>query len=250
MRPVLLGVLILASACQPEVRVVKKQTLDSETTGISIDESGRRLIWQAAGLQELLPSGGESMILLRDQLPMALRTVEDAVAVSGGRLAFVMRDEGYIVDLNTGGRVSRFCYVPEWDPQQQPVTRPVISQLSKSLAWSEDEGRLYVQPQTFEDGVLTGAQLGEFEPGFPQPREWHELQTNFLAGGMAAVGDQKVYLGVNQTLHLYDGKQNATVRSWDLSPWVDDITGLAFDKSSGTFLVADGVKFVELEIAP
>lgn len=228
---------------------VSRTPLPRASTGVTVDESGRRFVWlRQLGLQELTETGLAPTLFASSLQISPAPEVEDVVAISGGRLGLIARNEGYVVNATTGELHSRFCYLPggQFPQQDQPATQ-VISQLSRSLGWNEAEGRIYVQPQTFRGAQVIDSQLGQFEPGLEQPLEWQPLPNEMAAGGMAVVSRRLVYLAVGKEIREYDAEARRFGRVWNVGGLVGALTGLAYDAEHHTLLLLDEQQVVEVE---
>lgn len=240
------AVSLIASGCagqsEPLVAVerAQQQVLDFDATGITVDENGRRLLWASQrGLVTLAPPHELVMPTV------SAFVIEDVAAIPGNRVGVIGRGEGRVLDLADGRVVSRFCYVPDsfggfgQPTPQNPV--PTRSQLSRSIAFGPDEGRIYVQPQTFENGRPIDTQLGQFEIGNDQPLEWQGMeQLDGIAGGMIVTRQNRVLIGLGVRIYEYDSRTKAWGRSMDLTGRLVSIEGLAIDRTTNTMLVLDG----------
>jgi hypothetical protein len=125
-----------------------------------------------------------------------------------------------------------------------------VSQLSKAIGFGEEEGRIYVQQQTFQDTVPVDSQLGQFEIGNDQPLEWQKTpELDGLAGGLVVTAPHRMLIGLGSKLYEYDSASQAYLRTVDLSASVFDIEGLAIDREKNTLLVLDGSSRQVLELS-
>jgi hypothetical protein len=232
-----------------EGTVVSRQQLAYTATGITIDEQGRRLAWNPS--RGLVTIDTDELILPAETVSQQVAIgpqpgpVEDVVAIPGGRFGVIARNEGRIF-RSDGVLVSRFCYLPGgFNPAQ-----PTVSQLSKAIGFGEEEGRIYVQPQTFQDTVPVDSQLGQFEIGNDQPLEWQKTpELDGLAGGLVVTAPHRMLIGLGSKLYEYDSASQAYLRTVDLSASVFDIEGLAIDREKNTLLVLDGSSRQVLELS-
>ncbi|MFT3707383.1 MAG: hypothetical protein QM817_06915 [Archangium sp.] len=248
-------VLAAASLCScsrgmPEAKpftgvVISKQPLSFPSTGITVDENGERFAWDTG--RGIVSLADPSKVILSKTTIASPGAVEDVVAIPGGFFAVIARNEGRVV-RNDGVFYSRFCYLPGSLPR--PEQGPVVSQLSRAIAYGGDEGRIYVQPQTFNDAIAVDNQIGQFEMGNDQPLEWQPTpELEDMAGGMVVTSPHRLLLGLGSTLFEYDTGSQVFVRAVDLSNHVTRIDGLAIDKHNNTLLVLDGNAPQVLELA-
>lgn len=226
--------------------VISKQALAFQSTGITVDENGQRYAWDTQ--RGIVSLADTSKVVLAKSTIAAPATVEDVAAIPGGFFAVIARNEGRIV-RSDGVFYSRFCYLPGGQPFN-PAPGPVVSQLSRAIAFGGDEGRIYVQPQTFNDDTAVDNQIGQFEMGNDQPLEWQPTpELGGMAGGMVVTSPHRLMLGLGATLFEYDTGSEVFVRAVDLSNHVSRIDGLAIDKQNNTLLVLDGPTSQVLELA-
>ncbi|MBL8912513.1 MAG: hypothetical protein JNM17_17605 [Archangium sp.] len=242
----IVAVALLAGCARPGsvpfsvVERAQPQLLDLDATGITVDENGRRLLWAS---QRGLVTAAEPHELVMPILSSF--AVEDVAAFPGNRVGVIGRGEGRVLDMTTGRAVSRFCYVPDSfgdSPVPTPVNPvPTRTQLSRSIAFGADEGRIYVQPQTFENDRPVDTQLGQFELGNDQPLEWQGMEElDGIAGGMVVTRQNRILLGLGDRLFEYDSSTQTWGRSFDLAGRLVSIEGLAIDRTTNTLLVLDG----------
>lgn len=212
-----------------------QELLSFDATGITVDEAGRRLAWDSQRGLVALTQPGE--VLLSSAISAAV--IEDVVAMPQGRFGVIALNEGRILEAD-GKLVSRFCYLPGANLRPDEP-EPTLSQLSRSIAFGAEEGRIYVQPQTFDSGRAVDTQLGQFEIGNDQPLEWQAMtELEGIAGGMAITGQQRMLIGLGARLYEFDVRNERWLRGLDLSGRVASIEGLAIDPRTNTLLVLDG----------
>lgn len=216
--------------------------------GVSVEpDTGRRLIAdEVGGIFALTDTGSEQVIDWADLpssefVPQSAFT--DMVAMGGGRYALTARNEGYLLDMAAGTFERYFCYVPE-GPGGVPDG---AEQLTNSVTFDPGAGMLYAQPQTFFEGELTGASVGQFDETSGADMFWNALDTpEFLAGGLAAEGNGSLLLGHETALY-----RTVVDTSWgfidheqiiDLADTgVASIDGLAIDHATESLLVVDRI---------
>lgn len=224
--------------------------------GVSVEpDTGRRLIVdQSRGIFALTDAGSEPVIDWT-QLPSSefvpQSAFTDMVAMGEGRYALTARNEGYLLDMAAGTFERYFCYVPD-GPGGVPDGS---EQLTNSVSYDPVAGMLYAQPQTFFDGELVGASVGQFDETTGADVFWNILDTpEFLAGGLAAEGDGSLLLGHETALY-----RTVADTSWGLiahekiadlaDMGVTGIDGLTIDRATGSLLVIDRSEGVLFEMA-
>ncbi|MBL8912512.1 MAG: hypothetical protein JNM17_17600 [Archangium sp.] len=219
-----------------------QQSLTFDPTGVTVDENGRRLLWDSQ--RGLVTATAPHELILDTRQAISSAVIEDVVSMPNNRVGVIARNEGRVIDLGTKAVVSRFCYLPGSLPQPNPTPenpQPTLSQLSRSIAFGVDEGRIYVQPQTFQDARAIDTQLGQFEIGNEQPLDWQQMEElEGIAGGMVITKQNRMLIGLGTRIYEYDALGKRWVRGLDLSGRLVSIEGLAIDRTTNSLLVLDG----------
>ena len=166
----------------------------------------------------------------------------DVVSLGEGQYALTVRNDGLLFDANSNTTTQYFCYEPGW--MEEP-----LEQLTHSLAYDENRGRLIAQPQTLNNGEITDAEVAEFNLDGGQPSGWHLFETaDFSAGGIAVDGDS-LLLAQDQILYHYDyGDKKPTPLVELKRLGVERVEGLTLT-AEGNLLIIDGDDQELVEIA-
>ena len=237
---------------------------DADVVGVTVASSGQRYVLDATmGLFRLEDRTGER--LAASEMMAAASDVQvtspftDLAVMNDGRFLLTARDDGFIYDPATGRVTQHFCYLPpdpggeEPDPGQEGPGPTVFAamQMTHSLTYAPQHGRILAQPQSYdtvEPGTpAVAAHVALFSVATGEDLEWLELvDPSFRAGGMVLDPDDRLLLGSGGTVYEFVGPMTP------LEPVVEidgiDIQGMAFDATTGTLLIVDGVGDRLLEI--
>ncbi|MBJ93914.1 MAG: hypothetical protein CMP23_05490 [Rickettsiales bacterium] len=221
--------------------------VDPDVVGVSIDPiTGQRyLLDRFAGIFELADDGSARLLRATDQfpvpevLPQSLWT--DFVAMGEGRFALTALSDGYLLDLEAETMIEYFCYEPEDMPFWE-------QQLTHSVTFDVEQGLIYAQPITFEQGsfedpLALSSSVGAYSLDGGQPVAWFEMpEQDFLAHGAAVDLDGSLLLGRGNEIYRFDPEGLAERSLLGVIPGVELIEGLAVDAELGTLLVVDGAR--------
>lgn len=158
------------------------------------------------------------------------RPYTDVASLGEGKFALTVENDGLLFDETTGETVVHFCYEPEFLEESS-------IQLTNSLAYDSENRRFIAQPQTYDEGVVTEAQVAEYTIYGGQPAGWHVLDdAKFSAGGMAVDG-VNLLLALEETLYVYTYGKN------EIQPLVN-LSTLGIERIEGLALAQDGRLFV------
>ncbi len=228
---------------------------DADVVGVTVTSSGQRYVLDAAmGIYRLQNGVGERLVA--SEMLAAASDVQvtspftDLAIMNDGRFLLTARDDGFIYDPATGRVSQHFCYLPdpddgEPDPgQEQPdPTVFAATQMTHSLAYAPQHGRILAQPQSYDsvelDGPPVAAHVALFAVATGADLEWLQLvDPSFRAGGMVLDPDDRLLLGSGGTVYAFVEPMAP------LEPVVEidgiDIQGMAFDATTGSLLLVDG----------
>jgi hypothetical protein len=215
----------------------KRYVLDAERGLFELGAEGATAI---AGLDRMIPD---------ERLPESAFT--DVAALGDDRFAMTALNDGFLLDLDENTFQRYFCYVPGIieDEYQEPIV-----QMTLSLTYDFETQLMYAQPQTFErdmNGDVLRSQIGKFSTQGGEGFGWLELDTDFVAGGLTAMGEEQLMLGRDSKLYRYDLRTAAFIDEVELEGYgIDSIEAMARDPSSGRLLIVDGRsdQLVEIEL--
>jgi hypothetical protein len=229
---------------------------DSKLVGIAVGSSGEtHVLDQNTGLWRLLEDGSAELVLDAKDLDRRYGlssdlTLTDVVAYGPDRFLITAENDGFLLDLWAGTFASYFCYFPATG---EDIGAPVMSvsqalaaegvpvtQRTESVAYNEQTGEIFAQPQTLRLDTapsVVGSELFVFGASGGQPVAVMPLaDLGFSAGGMVARAN-RLLLGTGDT--LYELWADSTARAVStLEPGVT-VTGLALDRD-GSLLILDG----------
>lgn len=217
----LIAVLALLACGRPPppepllVEMKPEPTLDrSGLTGLAVVPGTRERLWLKNGVGVLDATG---KVVMPDP-----RWYDDLVALDAERVALITINDGFVFELATHRLLNRFCYLPDSAPLG-------TNQQSNVVGWDPVEQRLYVQPQTFDNGTRVGAaQVGVFAADQATPLEWQVVgEPEMQAGGIAVESRQRIWLGWRSTLYLYDAAAKKVVKAFSLQ--ARNVSALALD---------------------
>jgi len=155
------------------------------------------------------------------------------VANLGGEVFTVtVENDGLRLDLETAMTTQHFCYLPG-------SMGDTVSQRTDAVAFDAVHSRIYAQPQTFEGGDLSSAQVGAYdmtEGG--QPESWWNLKNEEFAAGGMFYDQPDLKMGSGGMLYIYE------LASKKMEPYVDlselgitTIEGLALDQHDVLYVI-------------
>jgi len=223
---------------------------DASITGVTVDpDTGRRFVLtEFNGIFEV--GDGISHLIREfpqpDVWPRAGWT--DFASLGGDRFAITNEGDGYILDLGQQTLRQHFCYEPGWDGDwvEDRIQR------TSSVAFDPGSDRLFAQPQTVEDGVVTEALVGSWDATSGVDLAWRTLpDLDFVAGGAAVAPDGTLYLARGRTLFTYDFDEDELIELGHLGDaGISDVQGMAWDAANERLLVLDDADddLVELKL--
>jgi hypothetical protein len=218
-----------------------------DIVGITVEPDGDRVfvLDETAGLYAIDASGTATLVVGMDAMPdpgvEVRRPYTDLVALGGNRFALTAIGDGFLLDITANTQRLHFCYEPGFMPDDN-------SQRTDAVAFDAERGMLIAQPQTFNgQQTLIQSDLGFYDAASGEPLEFHPLDVNFLAGGMAAGAGDTVLLGRGDRLVHYDPVGRKIVHTDNLSPFgIGRVEGLALRTATSSLLVIDGHELVEI----
>jgi len=210
------------AASSSPVRLKELLPKDAVLVGVTITPDGRRYVLdQRSGLYEV---GNERARLVFNSTGLNGVELTDVVALDTDRFALTAENDGFLLDLRTGGLTSYFCYLPNLpEPDvsgggtgQPTVSTPVslsqtlqlqgvaVKQRTESVALNPDTRQLFAQPRTIrlDTGGVAGSELFVFDEDGGEPTQVLPLtQTDFVAGGMVAAQGNRLLLGAGSAIY-------------------------------------------------
>lgn len=231
--------------------------------GITVapDTGERFLLHEKAGIYRLGESGELELWVSNEELRRSTdfaptTDFTDLAALGNERFGLIAANDGFLYDHRFGQLSLHFCYEPGFiDPEPEPGPDPVPTepnhrQISLSLSYDPVQRQLVAQPRTFdeENGELLAAHIATFAEVSGAEQGWYSLpDSHTLAGGIALEDSDHVLLGEGSTLHRFNVSARDAELVADLSPWVEEISGLARTRE-GRILVLDRQKATILEL--
>ena len=230
----------------------------ADVVGVTVSSTGERYVLDATtGLYRL--DGGVAERLAASEMLAAASDVQvtspftDLALMNDGRFLLTARDDGFIYDPATGRVTQHFCYLPPPDPgggEPDPggeVPDPTVfaaSQMTHSLAYAPQFGRILAQPQSYDstaqDAPPVAAHVALFSVETGEDLEWLQLpDASFRAGGLALDPDDRLLLGSGSTVYAFVEPMAP------LEPVLEidgiDIQGMTVDATTGSLLIVDGI---------
>lgn len=222
---------------------------DVRAVGVAIDPSGfRTVLDEEAGLYRVEADGSARVLVALADLPdpgVVIRPPwTDLVALGPDRFAMTAIGDGFLLDVAAHTMSRHFCYEPGGFPEDQ-------EQRTNALALDAATGTLYAQPRTFDlERQVLRSEIGMYAASSGLDLNWWSLPTDFDAGGMAALGGNRLLFGAGPRLHVYDLTREELTPASHLGGYgVTAIEGLAIDPEASTLLVLDGARDELVEIA-
>jgi hypothetical protein len=229
---------------------------DVEVVGVTIapDTQQRYVLDADRGLFELTAEGALPIAGLDDMIPdenLPESAFTDVAALGDDRFAMTALNDGFLLDLDENTFRRYFCYVPGIieDEYEAPIV-----QMTLSLTYDFEARLMYAQPQTFERdmaGDVLRSQIGKFTTDGGEGFGWLELDTDFAAGGLTAMGEEQLMLGRDSKLYRYDLRSQKFVDEVELEDYgIRSIAAMTRDPQSGRLLIVDELsdQLVELEL--
>lgn len=246
-----IGVSLIAVGCQqqlpdqePTSRVDLRGALAQSSVsaaGVAVaPDTGNWLVFdEQTGIHQIDAGGNASVVLDMAAMPDPGVTIRypftDIVALGQGQFALTAIGDGFLLDVNEMTLQQHFCYEPGWLPEN-------LEQHTNAVAFDPTTQHLLAQPQTFDPvtGDLTVSQIARYDRSSGVDLDWYDLDTDFLAGGMAVEAGGSVLLGAGSTLFRYDFTSRTMREVDELSRFgISTIDGLAIDTRRGSLLVVD-----------
>jgi len=173
--------------------------------------------------------------------------LHDVVAVGPGVYALSAPSDGFLYDRGEGVLRQHFCYEPAiGGVREEPVPpqdEPVF-ELSRSLAYDADTGRIVAQPVSIgvESGRAVFSEVAWFDVTSGTELRFVDLADPTLAtGAMAMLDGGRLVAGAGAVVLEIDSEDAATTSRWDLSAHgVEAVTAMAL--RDGRLWVVDGAR--------